>query len=44
MRRRLMWDGVRWGGKLRGAIAGEATLVIAPHVLSIGDYPDDNAP
>lgn len=29
LRRRLMWVGVRWGGKLRGASVSEALIVIA---------------
>ncbi|MEN8040285.1 MAG: DUF1353 domain-containing protein [Actinomycetota bacterium] len=34
LRRRLMWVGVRWGGKLAGSDAGEAALVIGISILA----------
>ncbi len=35
LRRRLMWVGVRWGGKLRGASVNEALIILAISVVAL---------
>ena len=35
LRRRLMWVGVRWGGRLRGASVNEALIVIAITLVAL---------